>query len=286
MKIYLNQFKTIVKPFYLQYRRLLQNTKWYIQYYKAKKEKLYSNQLTLLDLDTSKKIVILVPHADDEWIGPYSVLKQRPPLLHCIYFNLFGNDYSENNIRIRNGEILASSKYWGYNLIDNYNYDVESLYNEIVTAKYCFIPSPIDWHREHRQVFQTFVQAYNKLSNEQKDSLEVYYYSVSVPHSYSENLYYIPLTKQEVEAKWNQFQKVYQSQAFMPASRYKLQLRIAPSNVGYAAQTFIRVSKERLNRDNNVLAGSEMLCMLSNLKQYINNIYTSRTIAKINFPNE
>ena len=281
MKIYLNQFKTIVKPFYLQYRRLLQNTKWYIQYYRAKKEILYPSQLTKLDLDTSKKIAILVPHADDEWIGPYSILKQRPPFLHCIYFNLFGNDYSESNIRTRNGEIVASSKYWGYKLVNNYNYDAESLYNEIVTAKYCLIPSPIDWHPEHRQVFQTFVQAYNKLSKEQKDSLEVYYYSVSVPHSCRERLYYIPLAKQEVEAKWEQFLKVYHSQAFMPALRYKLQLRLVPSEVGYAAQTLVKASDERIEKDFEMLKQAAIIEQLSDLSKLINNIYQIRNLETI-----
>lgn len=281
MEDLLSKIKSIIKPCYILYRRTIQDVKWYIQYYKAKKERLYSNQLSKLDLDTTKKIVVLVPHADDEWIGPYSILKQRPPLLHCIYFNLFGDNYSEENIRARNREILASSKYWGYKLINNFNCDAESLYDEIVTAKYCFIPSPIDWHPEHRKVFQTFVQAFSKLTKEQRDTLEVYYYSVSVPHSCSEHLFYIPLTKQEVDAKWNVFPEVYNSQKFMPALRYKLQLRLIPSEIGYAAQTFIKASYDRIIEDVAMLKQSSIVEQLSEILKSINSIYQVRKLKDL-----
>lgn len=278
MKDFLIKIKTKIKPCYILYKKVHQNLKWYFQYQKAKKEKLYSSHLTRLNLDTSKKIVILVPHADDEWIGPYSIVKQKPQHLKCIYFNLFGLDYSDNNIKIRNEEILASSNYWGYTLLNNFNYDVDLLYNEIVTAKYCFIPSPIDWHPEHRKVFQTFVQAYSRLTKVQKDSLEVYYYSVSVPHSYRDLLYFIPLTKQEVDAKWKIFPKIYLSQSFMPALRYKLQLRLVPLKVGYAAQTFIKATDDRIKKDSEMLNQANIEELLSDLSKTINNIYQVRKV--------
>ena len=246
----------------------------------ARIEKLYPQKLTKLELNLNEKIVVLVPHADDEWIGPYSVIRQRPPKLHVVYFNLFGDNYSDGNIYIRNSEIKASSEYWGFMLVANHTYDVKSLCEELQDAKYCFLPSPYDWHEEHRKVFRTFVEAYNKLKDEQKNRLEAYYYCVSVPHPKSLSLFYIPLNKGEVDEKWNQFSKIYHSQAFMPSLRYKLQMRLVPSEVGYAAQTFIQANIDRLFKDYEFVNTPNVVQELANLKNHINNIVASRRMLE------
>ena len=272
MKAWLNKIKRAVKPAYTYIRCTIQKVKWYIQYLIVRYQGLYPRQLSILDIKQNKRIVILVPHADDEWIGPYSILKQRLPHLNCVYFNLFGNDYSEGNKIRRNSELKASSDFWGFNLINNYNYDVDALYEELLTSKYCFLPSPYDWHPEHRRVFQTFVTAYCKLTTEQKESLEVYYYSVSVPHSHKLHQHYIPLTKQEVDDKWRFFTKFYHSQAFMPSLRYKFQLRLVPNKIGYAAQMFVKANDDMLHEDLAKLDKQEMLTTLERLSGKINNI--------------
>lgn len=272
MKACLNIIKKIIKPLYLIIRKRLQEVRWYCQYLIAKYQGLYPHKLCKLELDTEEKIIILVPHADDEWIGPYSIIKQRISNLHCVYFNLFGDNYGDENINRRNSEIYASSCFWGYKLINNYNYDAESLYGELLTSKYCFLPSPYDWHPEHRKVFQTFMIAYNRLTLDQRRSLEVYYYCVSVPHFYKLHQYYIPLTKQEIDDKWRLFPKVYHSQAFMPSLRYKLQLRLVPSQIGYAAQMFVKANENTLSEDFARLDNDTVLRLLSNLSGKINNI--------------
>lgn len=238
-------------------------------------------------IDHNDKVVVLVPHADDEWIGPYSIIKDRPSKLHCIYFNLFGIDYSEENIRKRNAEIKKSSEYWGFTLDNVYKYDVDALCQLIKDARYCFIPSPYDWHEEHRKVFLTFVMAFNKLTIEQREKLNVFYFSVSVPHPCDKAQFYIPLTKKELNEKWSQFVKIYHSQAFMPACRYKLQLRLVPKTVGYAAQTFIKADEELLLYDKKLITNTSVACMLSGLQKHINDIVDSRIvlnriISKIN----
>lgn len=280
MKALLKVIKEITKPSYLFCRLKIQEARWYVQYYMARIEKLYPQKLTKLELNLNEKIVVLVPHADDEWIGPYSVIRQRPSKLSIVYFNLFGNNYSDNNVRIRNSEIIASSKYWGFKLIDNHNYDVESLCEVLKDVRYCFLPSPYDWHEEHRNVFKTFVEAHDRLSCEQKNSIEIYYYCVSVPHPKSLSLFYIPLTKRDVDEKWRQFSKIYSSQAFMPAVRYKLQMRLVPSEVGYAAQTFVKANADMLSRDYDLVTTSNEIQEFANLKNHINNIVGNRRMIE------
>lgn len=270
--------KNIVKLFYIWCLKTIQNMKWFVQYCQAKHQKLYPAQLTRLKLDKDEKLVVLVPHADDEWIGPYSIIKDCPQKLCCVYFNLFGNDYSEKNIRTRNSEIKASSDYWGFKLVNNYNYDVEVLCMELKNASKCFVPSPYDWHKEHRKVFQTFVKAYNILDESERIKLEVYYFCVSLPHSYKEPQYYVPLTKKNLYDKWQVFPRIYHSQAFMPALRYKLQLKLVPSDIGYAAQTFIKASMDKLMEDYKLVGTSYVSRKLGDLQKHINNIVDSRRI--------
>ena len=260
------------KYIYISMFKYWQYFYWYCQYLHARFRKLYPLYLTRLMIDHNDKVVVLVPHADDEWIGPYSIIKDRPSKLHCIYFNLFGIDYSEENIRKRNAEIKKSSEYWGFTLDNVYKYDVDALCQLIKDARYCFIPSPYDWHEEHRKVFLTFVMAFNKLTIEQREKLNVFYFSVSVPHPCDKAQFYIPLTKKELNEKWSQFVKIYHSQAFMPACRYKLQLRLVPKTVGYAAQTFIKADEELLLYDKKLITNTSVACMLSGLQKHINDI--------------
>ena len=277
----------LLKKIYISMFKYWQYFYWYCQYLHARFRKLYPLYLTRLMIDHNDKVVVLVPHADDEWIGPYSIIKGRPSKLHCIYFNLFGIDYSEENIRKRNAEIKKSSEYWGFTLDNVYKYDVDALCQLIKDARYCFIPSPYDWHEEHRKVFLTFVMAFNKLTIEQREKLNVFYFSVSVPHPCDKAQFYIPLTKKELNEKWSQFVKIYHSQAFMPACRYKLQLRLVPKTVGYAAQTFIKADEELLLYDKKLITNTSVACLLSGLQKHINDIVDSRIvlnriISKIN----
>lgn len=280
MKVCLNKMRNIIKLVYIWCLKIIQKMKWRVQYSQAKHQKLYPSQLTRLKLDKDEKIVVLVPHADDEWIGPYSIIKDRPSKLHCVYFNLFGNDYSEKNIQIRDSEIKASSDYWGFKLVNNYNYDVEALCKELEVANKCFVPSPYDWHNEHREVFKTFVKAYSLLTESEKSKLEIYYFCVSLPHSYKESQYYVPLTKKNLFDKWQVFPRIYHSQSFMPALRYKLQLKLVPSEIGYAAQTFIKASVDMLMKDYKLVSNSCVCRKLGGLQNHMNNIVDSRKMVE------
>lgn len=280
MNVFLRISKASIKVIYIQCLRMIQNVKWVVQFYLAKCLRLYPRNLTRLRVDEKDKILILVPHADDEWIGPYAIVQQKFENLTCVYFNLFGNDYSEENICRRNAELMESKEFWGYSLVNNCNYDIDSLAEMLKNSEVCFLPSPYDWHEEHRKVFKTFVKAYEKLSQDEEKRLNVYYYCVSVPHSKKENLSYVPLSKKDLDDKWTKFKDIYHSQSFMPSLRYKLQLRLIPTSVGYAAQTFIKVDGSRLNEDNLLIETNAVSSKLTKLQNYINNIVAVRLMIE------
>ena len=222
--------------------------------------------------------LILVPHSDDEWIGPYAILKNSRENSICIYFNLFGNDYSEHNKQIRNSEIERSSQFWGFRLNNNSNFDSDSLSQHLKNHTYIFVPTPYDWHPEHRKVFQTFVEAMNKLSIDDAASKHIYYYCVSVPHSVGEYVHYIQMSKNDVDNKWKDFSKIYHSQSFMPSLRYKLNLRLVPSKCGYAAQFYIPVNYVRLKTDYNLSLRQDFVEYANSLIHKINNLYKIRGV--------
>ena len=271
-----------IKTFCRLLRHRIKCLKWLIQFYKVKYYKLYPQHLIKLEVELSDKVIILAPHADDEWIGPYSLINLKKQGIKVVYFNLFGGNNDNDNLLTRNAEILASSKYWNFDLINNYNYDVNSLYYVLKNSTICFLPSPYDWHDEHRNVFQTFVQAYDRLNEEQRSKLVVYYYCVSVPHICNQYLYYLPLSRNEVLEKWRQFFKIYRSQSFMPAFRYILQLKLVPSFVGDYAQTYIKAESDRLKKDYEMSKDLSFIKFITKSKLYIDDIYKIRKY--INMP--
>lgn len=252
---------------------------WNLQFLLIKIKNLIPRKVSVLNICSSDNVLILAPHADDEWIGCYSLLNLKQNNITCCYLNLYGNDYSIDNIKTRTKEIKESSQYWGFNLEIIDNCDVDKVKECLQNRSLCFIPSPYDWHPEHRKVFCVFFNAYCHLSDAEKESLQVYYYAVSVPHSNKEELNYLPLSKKEVELKWQDFKRIYPSQSFMPSVRYKLQLRLVPKFIGYAAQLYICANNKRLNDDYNIINRSDIIKELNSSSHDISNILKSRSIV-------
>ena len=251
---------------------------WHYQYALVRLKNLIPLNLSPLLLDSSDKILVLAPHADDEWIGCYSILKRMSNNTTCCYMNMYGNDYSEYNIRTRTDEIKDSARYWGFNLSTIEKFEVHEIKNCIISHDVCFIPSPYDWHPEHRKAFCLFYQAFCHLGQDEKQKIRVYYYMISVPHSKREEMEYCKLSKKDVSLKWSMFAKIYPSQAYMPSERYKLQLRLVPKYVGYAAQLFVKVDEKRMSNDFNSINKLEVIDVLNQSLHDICNILKSRSI--------
>ena len=256
--------------------RILQSLRWYSQFFLCKITGNFNKNVKRLPEDAFIEPLILVPHSDDEWIGPYSILNKAAKQTTCVFFNLYGNDYSEANKALRNSEIQMSSKLWGFRLVNNFNFNPETLAEDIIKHTNIFIPSPYDWHPEHRKVFQTLYHALKLLPKTEAAEKRIYYYCVSVPHRIHEAVYYAPLSKNDINNKWNNFCKIYHSQSFMPALRYKLNLRLVPSECGYAAQFYIYANIKRIRCDYDLSLDESFTKRADNLINRINNIYDIR----------
>lgn len=256
--------------------KLYNGIKWFWQFFICLKTGLYHKCVKTISDQTFDNPLILVPHSDDEWIGPYSILKNARDKATCIYFNLFGDNTSEENIKKRNSEIVESAKFWGFKLEHNYKFDIVSLSEHLKKHVCIFIPSPYDWHPEHRMVFQTLYQALLLLPEAEFENKQIFYYSVSVPHRLCESVHYVPLTMEDINAKWTNFKKIYHSQSFMPALRYKLNLRLVPKECGYAAQFYVKVDANRLKRDYEKSRDEIFITEADRLIYSINNIVKIR----------
>lgn len=272
MKV-LNKYARVCKALVVSF---IQNAKWLAQF-KASLLLQKPNSVEPLDYKHINKCLILAPHSDDEWIGPYAVLTKMDSK-DVLYFHCPGGD--DMNIRgLRDQEIQKSSLLHGFRLYDIYNYDLDKLIFLIKDYNAFFIPSPIDWHPEHRLVFKAFVKAVKQLSGTEWNNKSYFYYSVTVPHARKEKQFYVRLSASDVKQKWDDFATVYDTQKKMPSKRFKYQLRVAPKECGYAAQFFVKAEIARLFNDFDFISGSNTESKLNNLKQYINNIYRIRKYA-------
>ena len=110
----------MIRSIFRKFRGFLIKNRWKLQYIKCKLYKIADNNLTYLNIEEKNNILILAPHADDEWIGCYSILKYRLENVRCMYFNLYGDNQTDENRRIRNSEINNSALYNSFELINNY----------------------------------------------------------------------------------------------------------------------------------------------------------------------
>lgn len=261
--------------------RGFQSMLWYLQFLFCKVFGRYNKEVEVMPKDAFINPLILVPHSDDEYIGPFSILKNARGNATCLYFNLFGDDYSEANMKIRNAEITSSANFWKFKLDNNYNCNSCDLVKNLYNHTYIFVPSPYDWHPEHRRVFQTFYEALCLLPVKEANVKKIFYYSVSVPHRLNEFVNYVPLSRNDVIEKWESFQRIYKSQSFMPALRYKLNLRLVPFKCGYAAQFYVPVDSNRIKSDYENTKDELLVTQLDRLIHNINNIWKIRNVINL-----
>lgn len=192
------------------------------------------NSYNIITEEDLKKILILVPHADDEWIGCSQVLKKSKDKT-VYYFNFLGKDYSEANEKIRQKEIETMQVVMDFKIVtstDKENYeDLEKLLSENDYSS-IFIPSPIDWHPEHILANNIFMKVCEKLDHKE---LPFYFYKVSVPIPSKMEKKFLPMTRQEIDEKKKIFFAHYPSQKNVSIKRLALQNRLSASRSKYYA---------------------------------------------------
>ena len=250
--------------------------KWRWQYRQAIRQGLFYEEISFLSQSELERVLIIAPHADDEWIGASTIIENSRQA-DVLYLEFYGDDYSLANVKTRQGEIARSSMVNGFTLISSHNEDRGKMIARLLQNHYTavFIPSYHDWHPEHREAFRLFSEAYLSV----KDSVDsrVYSYHISVPHrNRPESLRMIPMTSREQKNKWRVFDEVYLSQA-MPVYRYKLQERLdAHRTEYYAAELFEAMTEESISNGVEMLSDSEAVGNLNGYKGEINDILSVR----------
>lgn len=267
---------SVIKRFAIQLLRLRQEIKWLIQYYRCRLSGFNYNGLKPLSTESLGKVLIIAPHADDEWIGCYSILQnaKNATVFYCRYY---GNDYSESNIIIRDAEIKECSKQNEYELIyanaDNRLNHLKTILGDGYDS--IFMPSPFDWHPEHREAFKITYEALLGIGGHRPD---VFCYSISIPQRNYRSLFIAKLLKEQQISKWTLFEDIYKSQV-MPIYRYKLQERLNANNTkNYAGEIYAQPNSEELERDY-VLSCNTNNEKLDSYRLLINDIYKIREIS-------
>lgn len=210
----------MLKKIYISLKKIRNAIRWFIQSrsieIKLDNAKSLQNDIVLSE---KEKIIIVVPHPDDELIGCFGVMRSFSKNTIVFYSGMTGKDKSEKNKMIRTNEIMALCKKMNV----NYKKAEESFYSDLENilrddnVKYVFAPSCADWHDEHRLVFKAVLDVKEKF--DMKWELLCYNISVPIAQSHITN-FYIMNRKQQKE-KWELFKHIYVSQRFMPVSRYR-----------------------------------------------------------------
>ncbi len=221
-----------------------------------------------------KKILIVVPHADDELIGCYSIIKKYCKNTLVWYSGMTGDDTTESNKNTRKEEFLAFCRKMGVESV-SCNGDIkEELQQTFYKCRpeYVFAPSVIDWHQEHRELFLSVADVL------QATDAQLYCYQVTVPIPQKYITHYSELTGEEHKTKWEVFKATYISQKFMPVLRIKLsEMVYTKEKEKIRAEVFMKY----LPKDNvSEVMSEDNLKNLNRIKRAINDLKKIRIASE------
>lgn len=196
-----------------------------------------TNYVSNTDWYKRRKILLMVPHADDELISSYSILKYSEDVT-VYYCGFTGQNKTDENRITRRKELFELCSIFGTKVIEG-NGSCENLEDVLRHRNYDYVllPSIADWHEEHRKISYML----NDICSNLNIAPIIFCYSVTVPNESENEVICIPLSKEQQAMKYDIFRRVYHSQSFMPVERLRLNERINGYHAGcYAAETFER----------------------------------------------
>lgn len=261
----------------------VQCIKWYC-FYKEQKESLQKfNYIKEDKWFKNTKILLIVPHADDELLSSYTLLRYASNVM-VYYCGFTGIAPSESNRVRRRKEIENLCDKLSVPIIHG-NGDCTNFESTIINGEYdiLVIPLIVDWHPEHRKISYMLsdVLVHNNISP------KIYCYSVTVPNESEGIINVIELTQEEQSRKYALFQEVYISQRFMPLYRFKINERIYGLQAGiYAAETFQPYSLNKWLEQISIVKKAEdngdekVVQMISSLKKNLSDMKITRKLSK------
>lgn len=216
---------------------LLKCFKWYCFYMRTTWRPQKPNYTLSDDWYLNERVLLIAPHADDELLSSYTLIK-RCPNIAVYYCGFTGSNNSEDNRRIRYNEIKSVCRECGVPIIYGGG-DCNNLEQVMRSFDTIVIPSVVDWHFEHRKVSYLIYDILQRT----KQVFNIYTYSVTVPNESDGNVIALTMTKKEQNEKYSLFYKLYHSQRFMPIFRFRINERInGHHSNAYSAEVFLRCS--------------------------------------------
>ncbi len=216
--------------------------------------------------------LILLPHADDEWVGCSRLICQEKNEVILLNMDMEGGDTpSLHELRRKELEKLSSMFKRDLILIDEDK--INSLKKCILKLKpqYICLPYYFDWHPEHIEVMSILKEALIQTSYD----CNILMYQVSLPILYSECNSWIGMNKRQWKEKWKIFEEIYSSQTKIPYMRFAYNERINGAIVSqYASEVYHVTSSANWSENLSVyiLSNGER----NEIKHVLNNIGLTR----------
>lgn len=206
-----------IKRILIKFYKVIYNIKFIFNTFiiRSKSNLMMKNELYLNEQD---RVLIIAPHADDEWIGCSSIIN-RSRNVKIVYLNYTGSNNNYDNMIVRLNEIKK--------IVDYKKIDLEVIESDRIVSirniidKYnpsiICVPNIIDWHDEHRESCWILKEVIRDkdMSNTKIVSYQV---SVPIPDRLINNV--VSLTFNELYTKWSIFYKIYESQRNLPIIRF------------------------------------------------------------------
>lgn len=220
------------------------------------------------------KMMILVPHADDEIVGCGCIITNAKNKCFLINMDMPGGDSLELHEQRRRelGEMVNNlpSDTEIVDLRDEPNKTMDlSILIDSINPDYICVPEPYDWHCEHLKVRHILYEALKLVKTK---TIKIVEYQVSVPMPLSNVSHGLKMTKEQQKNKWNVFKKIYRTQAFFPVWRYKFNERIYGAVCGSYASELYRVFDVDLwikNFQSRIISDDERNNIMNNFRNLV-----------------
>ncbi len=225
-----------INPFIYKLINFIRNISWLKSIHKIRHHVKVNN---MAKHNVDGKYLIVLPHADDEYIGCDQLMKSNAECL-IVNMDMAGGDTSEMHT-LRYNELKEYVHSLNRRLVtikDNKAYALQDIISKYQFDIIC-VPSFFDWHPEHFKVMGYLRDALIMLGTKAKD-IRIAMYQVSVPLMPRYINFALPMTKEAYHNKWGVFSKYYKTQSYIPIKRFGANERINGKLLGsYAAEGYI-----------------------------------------------
>jgi len=261
--------------YFLTKLRFIKNElSWNIDLEKIKKLKPNTVTVRTNNINEYNKILVVVPHADDELIGCYNFIKKNNKKIKLFYCGYLGTktNYLNKNIRLK--EFIGVCDYLNVDFSISQGNLKDELYKEILdySPDLILLPYYLDWHEEHREVnylIYAIIKKYNKRLIQ-----KIGCYKISTPIPASQVNFIVSLAKKDLNEKKKVFYKYYRSQKYLPLNRFFYEDRAYGRLFKlYAAEIYSIFDIDTWKKKIELIRKENILKEISRLKKIVNQIF-------------